>query len=319
MKKEVLVVGAALTDLQIAPVPMDIMSRAITPMESFHLTIGGDAPNEATILARLGRQVSLMTMIGDDEPGQVVLRHCRENGIDTSAFRIRKDMPTAINVGLVSSEGVRSCITPRYSNLWQYGPEDLDYSALTEGYRILSFASLCTFERIDGKPLADFFRAAKSAGLTICADMNSGMVDFTDKIDEYREVLSYVDYFFPNRGEAAIMTGETDPERMADTFLSWGVKHIIVKTGADGCIIKSPSEHHVLPAYTKAVCVDETGAGDNFAAGFICALLEGKSFLECAQYATAVASICIEHVGTCTGVTGRDIVEARLRDYLAGK
>ena len=107
MNHEVLVVGAAITDLQIAPVPMDIMGRAVTPMESFHLTIGGDAPNEATIISRLGHQVSLMTMIGDDEPGQVVLRHCQENGIDTSAFIIRKDMPTAINVGLVSAEGVR--------------------------------------------------------------------------------------------------------------------------------------------------------------------------------------------------------------------
>ena len=317
MKHEVLVVGAALTDLQIAPVPMDIMSRALTPIESFHLTIGGDAPNEATILARLGHQVSLMTMIGDDEPGQVVLRHCRENGIDTDAFRIRSDMPTAINVGLISGEGVRSCLTPRKSNLWQYGPEDLDYEALKEGYQILSFASLCTFERIDGKPLADFFRAAKEAGLIICADMNAGMIDFSGKTEEYKEVLSYVDYFFPNRTEAALMTGETDPERMADVFLSWGVGHIIVKTGAEGCILKSAEEHHVLPAYKKAVCVDETGAGDNFAAGFISALLEGKSFRECAEYATAVASICIEHVGTCTGVTGRDVVEERLRLYHA--
>ncbi|MBR1759354.1 MAG: carbohydrate kinase family protein [Lachnospiraceae bacterium] len=317
MKHEVLVVGAALTDLQIAPVPQDIMNRAVTPIESFHLTIGGDAPNEATIISRLGHQVSLMTMIGDDEPGQVVLRHCRENGIDTDAFIIRKDMPTAINVGLVSAEGVRSCITPKNSNLWLYGPEDLNYAALGDGYSILSFASLCTFERIDGQPLCDFFRAAKERGMIICADMNGGMVDYSGRIEEYKETLSYVDYFFPNRGEAAGMTGKTDPEEMADVFLSWGVGHVIVKTGADGCILKSKEEHYIVPAYTKARCVDETGAGDNFAAGFICGLLERKSFLECAQYATAVASICIEHVGTCEGVKNREMVEERLQDYLA--
>ena len=64
---------------------------------------------------------------------------------------------------------------------------------------------------------------------------------------------------------------------------------------------------------------DTTGAGDHFAAGFIAGLMEGKSPVECARFANAVAACSIRYVGT-TGLAGREEVEALLQsDYVAGK
>jgi len=313
-QNEVLVIGAAISDLQLQPTPADVMDRGLTFLEEFALSIGGDAINEAAIITNLGHQVTLLSMVGKDAPGEFVLDYCRTHGIDSSAFTIRDNINTTINVGLISDAGVRSCITARNSTLWQLALEDLKLEYFDYGYKLLSFASIFTHDKIDCQ-LSSLFKKAKERGMIICADMQGG-IDNKENYEEAIRAMAYVDYIFPNYGEACWMTGKTDPDEIADVFLSWGVKHVIVKTGAKGCLIKSNTERHELPAYTKVKCVDETGAGDNFAAGFISAILEGKSFRECAQFATAVASIAVEHVGASTGVKTRAQVDARLKEYL---
>ncbi|MFW8062345.1 PfkB family carbohydrate kinase, partial [Klebsiella pneumoniae] len=56
-------------------------------------------------------------------------------------------------------------------------------------------------------------------------------------------------------------------------------------------------------------------AGDNFASGFISALLEGKPLRECALFANATAAISVLSVGATTGVKNRKLVEQLLDEY----
>jgi sugar/nucleoside kinase (ribokinase family) len=46
--------------------------------------------------------------------------------------------------------------------------------------------------------------------------------------------------------------------------------------------------------------VDTTGAGDNFVAGFLFARANGRSYSDCARFANAIASLCVEHIGATT-------------------
>ena len=50
--------------------------------------------------------------------------------------------------------------------------------------------------------------------MTITADMIKPRLGET--LDDIREALSYVDYFFPNFDEACLMTGETEESKVAD-------------------------------------------------------------------------------------------------------
>ncbi|WP_343208124.1 carbohydrate kinase family protein [Anaerolentibacter hominis] len=315
-KREVLTIGAALADLQLRPIPRDIFEKEVHTVERVALTIGGDAINEAVVITKLGHQVTLMSMVGADTTGQFVLNHCRENGIDYSGVRVREDIDTSINVGLLSEEGVRNCVFGRQNSMWAQSIEDIDFSFFDKGYKILSFASIYNHPRFDGKTLQTLFSKAKASGMLLCVDMVSRTDDSEENFEEMKKALSYADYFFPNYGEACGMTGKTEPEEIADVFLSWGIKNVIIKTGAKGCLIKNAEEMHIVPSYSKAVCIDETGAGDNFASGFICGLLEGRSFLECAQFGCAVASIAVESIGASTGVKSREQAQKRYQEYL---
>lgn len=51
---------------------------------------------------------------------------------------------------------------------------------------------------------------------------------------------------------------------------------MVIKTGKDGCFIKRGDMTMKVPAVAGITAIDTIGAGDNFASGFIAALLEGK-------------------------------------------
>ena len=103
--------------------------------------------------------------------------------------------------------------------------------------------------------------------------------------------------------------------QIADCFLACGVKTVVIKTGKDGCFIKRGDMTMKVPAVAGITAIDTIGAGDNFASGFIAALLEGKNLRECARFANATAAISVLSVGATTGVKNRKLVEQLLEEY----
>ena len=312
-KPEVVIIGAAIVDLPLCPVGREVFDTVSYPIDQIAMTVGGDAINEATIITRLGHNVRLVSCIGDDVAGHFIKNHCCANGIDTTFIRVREDMTTSINVGLVGQDGERVFITNRNGSLWKFAFEDIDLTCLSEG-TILSFASIFNNPLLDNRAMVQIFRRAKERGMVICADMVKCRLGET--LGDIREALSYVDYFFPNYDEARELTGKDDLDEIAGTFLDCGVKTVVTKIGKRGALIRSAQERLLVPAYNRSNCIDTTGAGDNFASGFITALLEGKTLRQCGEFANAVASVSVETIGATTGVTSRQKADERYKDYL---
>jgi len=90
-------------------------------------------------------------------------------------------------------------------------------------------------------------------------------------------------------------------------------KNVIIKLGSKGSYLRKEGEESgkIFPPFYIENPVDTTGAGDNFAAGFLYALSEGKSVYDCARFANAVASVSVEHVGATTGVQSLEQVLER--------
>ena len=279
------------------------------------MTIGGDAINEATIMSRLGHRIGLMSMVGRDAVGNFIIEHCEKNGIDYSGIKVREGIDTSINVGLVTADGERTFVTNRNGSLWKMTIDDVDLSRLKEA-RLLSLASIFNNPLLDCQALVKIFQEAKAQDMIICADMIKARLGET--LDDIREALGYVDYFFPNYDEACLMTEETELEKIADKFLDCGIQHVVIKTGRKGCYIKSQDGSVLeVPAMKGITAIDTIGAGDNFASGFITAILEGKSLKECAEFANVTASISVQSIGATTGVQKREQVDERLKEYYA--
>lgn len=310
---DIVIIGAAITDLLLRPVDKTVFDVDSYPVDGMTMTIGGDAANEATIITRLGHNVCLAGCVGDDAQGKYILEYFQKNHVDTSQVKVREDISTSINVGLVAEDGERTFITNRQGSLWKFSPEDVDEAVFAQA-KVLSFASIFNNPLFTGEELVRLFGKAKAAGVTIFADMVKPKMGET--LEDIREALSYVDYFFPNYSEASLMTGKTGVAEIADCFLSCGVKNVIVKTGKEGCLIKNSRESITVPAYPKANCIDTTGAGDNFASGFISAFLRGSDLITCGRYANSVASLSVEYMGATTGVTDRAAADKRYEEYM---
>lgn len=312
-KLDVIIIGAALVDLPLRPVSKEVFDVVSYPVDGIKMTIGGDAINESTIITRLGHKVGLMSCVGVDVPGWFVMDHCKTNNIDTTYIKQDPNKDTSINVGLVAEDGERTFITNRQGSLWKFCYEDLDMSALKDA-RILSFASIFNNPLFDNKSLVSVFSKAKEEGMIICADMVTPKMNET--LDDIKEALSYVDYFFPNFEEASEMTGEINEDKVADVLYGCGVKNVIMKIGKRGCYIRNAEGAMIVPAAKGVTAIDTIGAGDNFASGFITALLEGKDIRECAIYANCTAAVSVQYVGATGGVKDRTIVDEMLAKYL---
>lgn len=305
---DITIIGAAILDVLARPIDKSDLSARSCPAEQITLTPGGDACNEAVTLARLGKRVNLITKLGDDLSGRILLNYFRENGVSTENTAIESSLDTGVNIVLVDKDAERSFITNRNGSLRKLALSDIDITALAKA-PILCFASIFVSPCFDTPAMASLFRSAKEQGCILCADMTR--CKNGEKLPDIQEAIQYVDYLFPNYEEAKAVTGLKDPDAAADAFLACGVSCIVIKTGSDGCFIKTKEQRFVIPAYPHTRCVDTTGAGDNFAAGFLYALSEHMPLADCGRFANMTASLAVESLGACTGVRSLKQVMAR--------
>lgn len=309
---DVVCVGSSVVDIPLRPVDRSVFDVVSYPVDNISMQVGGDALNESIILSRLGALVALVTAVGADAAGSFIVGTARGEGVDVTGVRIREDLTTSLNVGLVQPDGQRTFITNRNGSLWKTEERDIDPSPFM-GARILSFASIHNNPLQSGPWIADLFRKAKALGMTVCADMVPSRLG--EGLEAVEEALGYVDYFFPNADEAVALTGASDEAGAADVLLGKGVGTVVLKTGKKGCLVASEGHSEEVPAfdYEGLEVIDTTGAGDNFAAGFIRALLDGRTAKECAMFANAVAGVSVSGLGATAGVQSK----AQVDDLLA--
>ena len=303
---DVLCVGASVVDIPLRPVDAGVFDRVSHPVDDISMQVGGDALNESIVLARLGARTGLVTAVGDDAAGSFIISRARSEGVDVSRVRIRKGMTTSLNVGLVRPDGERTFITNRNGSLWTTRESDLDVGGPLGSARILAFGSIFNNPLVSGEWMASLFRRARAAGMTVCADMVPSRVGAG--LEDIAETLVCVDYFFPNADEAVGLTGAADERRAAAVLLDHGVANVVLKMGGRGCLVCSAHATELVPAIRQRA-VDTTGAGDNFVAGYIRALLRGADPVDAAVLANGVAAVSVGALGATAGVRSLAQVE----------
>lgn len=252
--------------------------------------------------ARKGRRVQLETVIGRDDAGRFIQAHCKENGIMVRDACIREEEKTGMNIVLVEKDGTRSFLTNPHGTLRSLKLGDIQMP-FTESAKVICFASIFVFPQIGPKELVKIFSQTKTQGKSLCADMTKRKNGET--LEDMSEAFSYIDYLFPNDEEAILLTGASSVEEAAERIKSTGVGNVIIKCGKQGCYVRTDVEKCWIAAEKNVNCVDTTGAGDGFAAGFLNALLDGKSVRECAGEGNRYGAEAVQYVGATTWLNER--------------
>jgi sugar/nucleoside kinase (ribokinase family) len=305
MKTDVVCLGMSCADVLIRGVDLFTpFTEESKQAKEVLLCIGGDATNQSVILNRLGVSVKLVTGFGEDNVSRFIQNTLLNEGVNIDECTICKNINSSLNVIVIAPNGQRNFIN--------VGAEKMAFTqfaidpATVEGAKIVSLGSLFISPFLTTESVAAVVDAAKRNNALVCADVM--LNPRACSLDDLKEVLPGIDYLFPNEDEARELTGKSNLDEIADVFLGYGIKNIIIKTGKDGCFAKNSVERLFVSAIGDNV-IDTTGAGDNFAAGFITALLERKNLRDCCIFASGTAGVSIQHVGANTGVQSRRQVE----------
>ena len=121
--KNIMIIGAAIGDVLVYPASPEVFASGSHPAREILLSTGGDGLNEATVLAGLGKDPYLCTLLGRDQMGELVKAHCQTRGIRQDFLRNEGDIPTGLNVVLFST-GRRDFVPGQYfclSLAWKPG------------------------------------------------------------------------------------------------------------------------------------------------------------------------------------------------------
>lgn len=241
---------------------------------------GGQAANFCAWAARLGEPARLVTRVGDDNAGHLLVAEMEAFGVDVRAVWAAD--PTGAIAVLVGPDGERTMLTQRGASVGLRA-DDLQ-AEWFEGARLIHVPAYSLFEQ----PLADATRAGiaivRRGGGLLAIDLSSvaGLETYGPCRMANDLVRLGPDLLFATSAEAETLG--VPLERLA--------KVPVVKLGSSGCrllgqLVPSPPVDEV----------DATGAGDALAAAFCSAFLQGANPIEAARHAVEVAANAVTTVG----------------------
>ncbi len=234
---------------------------------------GGSAANTAAAFARAGGEAVLITSLGDDAWAGRLLASLRADGVRVHA--VRHPGPSGRLAALIDDRGERSFVTERGA-ADGLRPSDLRASWLRAA-DVLHVPAYSLFSEPIGEAALDAAGRAREAGCPVSTDLSSEgpLLAYGVRRSKARLARLAPDILFANRAEAAAFLRETG--RRAWPRLLGQARLVVVKDGVWGCRVlwdEGAAVRQLDVAATRVGrAVDSTGAGDAFAAGFLCSLL----------------------------------------------
>ncbi|AIF50816.1 ribokinase [Pelosinus sp. UFO1] len=296
LAKPILVVGSLNMDLVIRVANLPLKGETIFG-KTFTTFPGGKGGNQAVAASKLGAKVTMVGAVGRDDFGDKLLCSLSEGNVDTSYISITENS-TGTALITVDDNGANSIVVVPGANNACF-PSDIDTVLdLVEGPGILLVQN-----EIPEETVGYAIKRAKEQGwITILNPAPARQID--------NELLSMIDIIIPNETEAAVLTESEagSEEQAAQELLARGVAAVIVTLGNKGALYCTAKETCYIPTY-KVKAVDTTAAGDAYVGALATALSQGKTVLESAKFATAVAALSVTRPGAQPALPWREEVD----------
>lgn len=278
-------------------------------LSSITLTTGGNVCNAGVAMAKLGMKAAAAGLVGQDVLGSAVVDRLRQSGLDTSAVYTTPDAQTSATFVAVEPGGERVFFhTAGATTL-------LNGSAFR---RCIPLFSRCKWVQIGYFGLAPALMPELPAvlrELKAAAPNTKVALDTVNPPAEWallEPILPHLDLFAPSRTEAAALTGQSDPRKMAATFRKHMPNGLIgIKLDAEGCYLDDGKQATVVPGY-KIEVVDTTGAGDTWFGALLTALCRNMPLEQAGRFANRAAGDCCTALGASTGVRSYEETVGRL-------
>jgi ribokinase len=305
MSGRIVVVGSLNMDLVGCAARIPVPGETIIG-HTFFDTPGGKGANQAYAAARLGGRVMMLGCVGQDDFGRRMRANLETVGCDTTYVRALADTPSGIALIFVGDVGENSIMVVPGAN-HRLSPAELKRSDNAWADAAIVLLQL-------ESPLATVTAAAQRA-------RRAGAIAILDPAPAQQledKLLRTVDVLTPNETEAAILAGLQPSRLTAEDAISIarrlrarGPASVIVKLGAQGCLLLSDHEYHLLPA-PSVKALDSTAAGDVFNGALAVALAEGCELKQACEFANRAAALSVTRRGAQSSAPIRSEVDQLL-------
>ena len=237
----------------------------------WHRATGGAESNVACHVAALGLRSAWVSAVGDDALGTAVVSSVASFGVDVSRVAVDPDRPTGLYVKERDASGSPVRYYRRGSAASGMGPALLDDLAL-DGVRVVHTSGITPALSDSCHALMDrLTRLPRTFTLSFDLNWRPGLWTGRDPA-VLLDHAAAADVVFVGADEAALVWGTGEPAEIRG--LLPGPAALVVKQGAAGATLIEGDEVVFQPALRVDV-VEPVGAGDAFAAGYLCAALAG--------------------------------------------
>ncbi len=254
---------------------------------------GGKGANQAVACSRLGANVYMISKVGIDGNGEVLVKELVRDNINVDFVFKDEKHPTGTAIITVDKEANNSIIVASGANMCIDKCEIIRASDVIKESDII----ISQFETPIEATVEAFKIAKGNKKITILNPAPAKDID--------EELLKYTDIIVPNETEAYELTGIEvkdleDVKKAAEKLIEKGVKCAIITLGAKGAAVVTKENAEVIPAY-KVKAVDTTAAGDSFIGGFASRLdikkVDFENIRNAVRFGNKVSSIAVQREG----------------------
>ncbi len=294
------------------------VERLVTA-RNLEIQIGGAESNIAIALARLGKRVAWWSKLPHNALAENLLQVLRSHGVDVSGVVPDPDDDARLGTYFIefgsAPRPTRVIYDRSRSAASKMQPDDFDWSLLRHTRR-LHLSGITP--ALSASCQATVFRAveeAQIAGTNITLDLN-----YREKLWSWDACRPVIDRLAAKsdlvisaaRDSRKLLHDQGEAASLARRLHErWCGPVVVVTQGAQETLAYDGNHLHCAPAFSGLTPIDRIGAGDAFAAGLHCALLEGMDMPGALQFGNAVAALKLSMPGD-VALVNRAEVEALL-------
>ncbi|MGM9987797.1 MAG: carbohydrate kinase [Bacillaceae bacterium] len=264
-------IGEALIDILASEKGKDLKD-----VTTFERVPGGAPANVAIAVAKYGGNASLITQLGEDPFGDLMVDVLEGNGVATDKIFRTKAANTGLAFVSIKEDGERDFSfyrNPSADLLLQ--PEQIEENWFSEG-DILHFCSVDLVESPMKHAHEKAIQLAKKKGALISFDPNirtSLWNDLEACKQTVNAFLPYANVVKVSDEELEFITGYSELEKGINALFVGDVEVVVYTKGAKGATIYTKETAYESAGF-KVTVADTTGAGDAFIGGFLYKLME---------------------------------------------
>ncbi|MGW7413116.1 ribokinase [Streptomyces sp. NPDC054863] len=268
---------------------------------------GGKGANQAVAAARLGAEVRMVGLLGDDTLGSELRERLAGEGVDDRSVAQLPGVASGLALIVVQEDGENTITLSPGAN------RHLDVPALgslTGGAVARSGDTLLLQLEVPLSTVLAAAREAREAGALIV--LNAAPLPPSGRT-ELSELLRVVDVLVVNETEAAGLLPHVhdDWSEHARALRELGPGTVVITLGADGAVAAGPRFTCAEGGFTVDA-VDTVGAGDAFCAQLALSLGSGTPLPEAVRRACAAGALATTRPGAQSSLPSRVEVDALL-------